>query len=89
MLLSISMSSQFKEDLKKVKKQNKDLSQLKEVINLIANNTELDIKYRNHKLLGSYVNNLELHIQPDWLLIYQIVENELYLVRTGSHAELF
>ena len=31
----------------------------------------------------------EAHIEPDWLLIYRITGNELRLVRTGSHSDLF
>ena len=29
------------------------------------------------------------HVEPDRLLIYRIAGNELGLVRTGSHADLF
>ena len=33
----------------------------------------------------------ELHIEPDWLLVYQIQKSELILrlVRTGTHSDLF
>ena len=42
-------------------------------------------------LLGGYAGFHECHITPDWLLIYQIYEEELYLLlsRTGSHSDLF
>ena len=42
-------------------------------------------KKRGYNLAGKK----ECHILPDWLLIYQINGNELYLVRTGTHADLF
>ncbi|MBO6292417.1 MAG: type II toxin-antitoxin system mRNA interferase toxin, RelE/StbE family [Selenomonas sp.] len=31
------------------------------------------------------------HIEPDWLLVYQIIEDRLVLklMRTGSHSDLF
>ncbi|MCU0288190.1 MAG: type II toxin-antitoxin system YafQ family toxin [Acidobacteria bacterium] len=40
---------------------------------------------------GNWKDHMECHIEPDWLLIYRIDRkyNELILVRTGSHSELF
>ena len=51
--------------------------------------TPLPPKNKDHPLLGNYTGNRECHITPDWLLIYRINNNELYLVRTGTHADLF
>ncbi|MGB5158487.1 type II toxin-antitoxin system YafQ family toxin [Desulfobacterium sp. N47] len=28
-------------------------------------------------------------MEPDWILIYRISADDLYLERTGSHSELF
>lgn len=86
----ISMSSQFKKDLKKVIKQRKDLVKLQNVITFIALAKPLPKKYHNHQLTGNYAGCYECHIAPDWLLIYRI-DNDilmLYLLRTGSHVEL-
>ena len=44
---------------------------------------------RDHLLIGDYKDHRECHISPDWLLIFQVSESELTLVRTGSHSELF
>jgi mRNA interferase YafQ len=44
---------------------------------------------RNHSLSGDRTHHLECHIAPDWLLIYKIENDELFLVRTGSHSDLF
>ena len=53
--------------------------------------SEMCIRDRDHILLGDYAGFHECHITPDWLLIYQIYEEELYLLlsRTGSHSDLF
>lgn len=50
----------------------------------------LTIKYQG-QFKKDYNGMRECHIEPDWLLIYQIVRNELILnlVRTGSHSDLF
>ena len=83
----------FNKGLKKIKKQNKNLDELIQVIEKLANYEELDSKYRNHYLIDNktYKNCLECHIGPDWLLIYKYVENKLVLVlfATGSHSDLF
>ena len=89
----VDSTSRFNKNYKIIKKQGKDLSKLKYVINELANGNELDIKYKNHKLINDkiYYDCYECHISPDWLLIYKI-ENEqliLLLFATGSHSELF
>ena len=50
---------------------------------------KLERKYKPHPLSGTWSRYMECHIEPDWLLIYQLTEIELRLVRTGSHADLF
>lgn len=87
--LKVKPSKQFNKDLKKIKKQNKNLTLLINVVQIIASGYSLDVRYKNHKLSGNYNGYSELHIQPDWLLIYKVVNGTLYLVRTGSHSELF
>ncbi|NWO18233.1 type II toxin-antitoxin system RelB/DinJ family antitoxin [Leptotrichia sp. oral taxon 223] len=49
------------------------------------------IKNKDHKLVNNYDGARECHITPDWLLIYEIVEDKLMLIllASGSHSELF
>lgn len=86
-------SIKLKKSLKKMQKQNKDLDELLDVVDKLAQKEELDPKYRNHKLKDDkyYKNCSECHIRPDWLLIYQYNDNELLLLlmNTGSHSDLF
>lgn len=84
-----SYTSQFKKDYKKAQKSNKKIAILKEVTNLLATNQKLPTKYRDHKLIGQYINCWECHLEPDWLLIYSFTKEELILIRVGSHSELF
>lgn len=62
-----------------------------EVIEILANGGKLDAKYRDHDLSGNYKGTRECHIEPDWLLIYEIKEDILVLMlsRTGTHSDLF
>jgi mRNA interferase YafQ len=49
----------------------------------------LPIRYRDHALTGNWIGHRDCHIQPDWVLIYQITDDTLILERTGTHSDLF
>ena len=85
----IQASSQFKKDLKRIKKQGRNLNLLTEIVEQLQQDLPLDTKYRDHALIGNYNGSRECHIQPDWLLIYRKIETILRLERTGSHSDLF
>ncbi len=89
----IKYTTEFKKNYKKIKKQGKDVEKLKVVVSRLADDDYLEEKYKNHILTDSkhYKNCGECHIEPDWLLVYQYIDNELILVlvATGSHSELF
>ena len=91
MKYDIEFTGSFKKDLKRAKKQNKELDKLFKVIENIANGEKLDEKYRDHALKGKYEGCRECHVEPDWLLIYEIYDNILMLMlyRVGSHSDLF
>ena len=86
---SIFETSQFRKDLKKLKKRGKDLQKLKEVVRQIASGGPLDARHRDHALIGSLRGSRDCHVEPDWLLIYRNDEGSLYLERTGTHSDLF
>ena len=90
-MLDIVLSNQFKKDLKLMNRRGFNLDLLDAVVNKLANNEELDEKYYDHALTGNYIGFRECHIKADWLLIYRINNNELYLFlsRTGTHSDLF
>ena len=91
MSLIIENSNKFKKDLKRLRKQGKNFRKLENVVRLIANREKLTIKYQDHALTGNWTGHRECHIEPDWLLIYQVFDdkNMLHLVRTGTHSDLF
>lgn len=91
MKYTIKFTTQFKRDLKLAKKQNKNIDKLFEIIEILANGNQLPAKYSDHELTGNYKDTGECHIEPDWLLIYEIREEILVLMlnRVGSHSELF
>ena len=91
MKYEIKLTAQFKKDIKLAKKQKKNLDKIFLVIDKIANGEKLDEKYKDHELSGNYKGVRECHIEPDWLLMYEIVDDILVLVlnRVGSHSDLF
>ena len=90
-MYKVKFTGQFKKDLKLAKKQGKNLDTLFNVIKVLEKGKKLDDKYRDHSLSGKYKGTRECHIEPDWLLVYEIIDNVLVLVlyRLGSHSELF
>lgn len=77
--------------MKLAKKQGKNIDKLFDVISTIAEGKKLDEKYRDHNLSGDYAGCRECHVEPDWLLIYEVMDNILVLMlyRVGTHSELF
>ena len=69
----------------------KNLDKLFSVINTLANGETLNAKYKDHDLMGNYKGTRECHIEPDWLLVYEIKDDVLVLMlyRLGTHSELF
>jgi len=69
----------------------KEIPKLQIILELLTAGEALPASYRDHNLTGNYVTRRECHIEPDWLLIYRVNEEEklIELVRTGSHSELF
>ena len=90
-ILQIVQHNSFKKDFKLLIKRGYDKNELFEVIDLIAAQEPLPPKYKNHKLVGISYEFMECHIRPDWLLIYKvdIEQGIVYLVRTGTHSDLF
>ena len=88
-MLDFRYSSQFKKDIRRLKRQGKDLEKLREAILFLAKGVAQPAYYLDHSLLGQWNKYREIHIENDWILIYRKTEKELLLVSTGSHSELF
>ncbi len=91
MKYEIRPTTKFQKDLKRAQRRGYDISRLTEVIKILAAGETLPAKYKDHNLSGDFIGCRECHITPDWLLIYEIVEESLilYLTRTGTHSDLF
>lgn len=85
----VNQTSQFKKDIKRLKKRGKNLEKLGDVVRLLAADEPLEEKHRDHALVGRWVGSRDCHVEPDWILIYRNEPDSLYLERSGSHSDLF
>ena len=87
---ALSFTKQYKRDFKLLVKRGVDVEEIKKVITLLAKDIPLDPKYLDHPLQGDKNNTRDCHVQNDWVLFYRKKgKDELQLVRTGAHADLF
>jgi mRNA interferase YafQ len=87
----IKPTSKFQKDMKRMIKRGYDIRELTRIIEKLAQGEKLPEKNSDHGLSGILHTKRECHIKPDWLLIYEIsgCDMILYLIRTGSHSDLF
>ena len=90
-MYKIVYTNRMKKDVKQAKKRGKDISKLTNVLSLLQLNERLPEEYKDHQLSGDLKDFRECHIEPDWLLMYQIFEDTLILsaTATGTHTDLF
>ena len=89
--MKISRHKQFKKDFAKHFKTMKD-KHFQDFINdisILANGNKLPQKYKDHQLKGDFSKYREFHIGGDLLVIYTIENDIIYLLRIGTHSELF
>jgi len=85
----IRQQAQFDDDLKRQRRRGRDIEELIAVVELLAESGDLPEGYRPHQLSGEWKGVWECHIETDWLLIYEVTSDEVLLIRTGTHPELF
>jgi mRNA interferase YafQ len=85
----VIQTSQFKKDIKRLKKRGKDLEKLGDVVRLLAADEPLEEKHCDHALIGRWIGSRDCHIEPDWILIYRNEPEALYMERSGSHSDIF
>jgi len=88
-MLIPTFTKQFERDLKRMLKRGKEKEKIKKVLKSLIEEKKLPLNYKDHKLAGSYKGRRECHIEPDWLLIYKLLQKEMIFERTGSHSDLF
>lgn len=88
---TFSRTSQFKKDVKRADKRGKEMAKLKTVLELLIGGGLLPEQLKDHPLRGNFAGSRDCHIEPDWVLIYTLSENDAHVCfeRTGTHSDLF
>ena len=88
--MCLTITAQCKRDMRRAQRRGKDLGKFQDVVKELLAQRPLDVRHRPHRLSGAMSGYWECHIEPDWLLIWDPTDgDELILLRTGSHADLF
>lgn len=82
-------TSKFAKDYARIKKRGKDLEKLKAIVDSLLSGEKLTPRFHDHQLIGECTGCRECHIEPDWLLMYEIQDDDIIFLRTGSHSDLF
>jgi mRNA interferase YafQ len=90
-MLTPQETTRFRRDLRRMRRRGKDVQKLQAIVRLLVQEQPLAPRHRDHPLVGDWLGYRDCHIEPDWLLIYKIDQEEasLTLARTGTHADLF
>ncbi len=97
-MYKVTYSTHFERDIKKCKKRHWDIDALKQAINdlLVSDKVALRTSYRDHALGGDLAGYRAIHIDSAsnppkdiWVLMYRVKDKEIFLVRTGTHAEVY
>ena len=88
-MLSPVYTAQFRRDVQKCQQRGKDMVKLKAAAALLLEQTPLPSQYRDHALKGTWKNRRELHLEPNWLLVYKVAGEHCTFDRTGTHSDLF
>ena len=92
-MLKIKIEKSFKKDIEKAKKSGnyskKDFELLKMIIKDLENEREIKPQYKRHSLKGGMKGYEVVHIKPDWLLVFKIDGEYLYLVMLGKHTQVY
>ncbi len=88
MTFAVKTTTRFDKDYKKSTKRGKNMTKLARLMGELSQHGQVPMQHRPHILSGNWAGVWECHIEPDWLLLYEIHDNEIVLRRTGTHSDL-
>ena len=86
---ALRIGGAFRRDLKRITRRGYDRTRLELITDALRQGEALPSSSHQHPLKGEWKGYWECHVAPDWLLIYKLSDDELFLARTGTHADLF
>jgi len=90
-MFELEYTNSFKKNYKRILKRGYNVELLTELFEQLMMSGNVNAIYKPHKLSGKYSGYWECHIQSDWLLVWDINEQEKYVTLhyTGTHSDLF
>jgi len=88
-MLKPAYTNQFKKELDSMIRRGKDKLKIAAVITALIEQKPLEPKHRDHALTGNFKGRRDCHVEPDWVLIYKVDDDEIIFERTGTHSDLF
>jgi mRNA interferase YafQ len=88
-MLTPEPSTAFRSEIQRLARQGKDITKIFTPLLMLLNAQTLPPQYLDHPLKGSWSGYRDFHVEPNWIVIYRIVDKILILARTGTHVELF
>jgi len=85
----ITQRRQFRNDLGRQRHRSRNIEELIAAVELLAEEGAPRPPIIPTSFPAKRKGVWECHIEPDWLLLYEITETEVLLIRTGSHSDLF
>jgi mRNA interferase YafQ len=82
-------SKKYIRDFKRINSRHYDLELLEEAIRILRSGEPIPPEYDKHPLHGEYKGYSSLTLEFDWRLVYYIKDDCVYLVRTGTHSDLY
>lgn len=83
-------TTRFRHDIRRISKRGFDLELLYTALDILSETSILPQSYKPHPLQGDYLKCVDAHILADWVLIYEILNDTIIVLRrTGTHQDLF
>ena len=86
---TLHTADKFEKEVELAKRRGKNMAKLRAIIDLLITRQPLPREACDHPLKGQWKGCRDLHIEPDWLLIYKVDHDDLWLYRTGTHEDIF
>ena len=90
--MDIIFEKQFVKDTEVCKNRGYNMELLKKAIVILHRKGILPTAYKTHILKGTKYKNkniIDSHLEDDWIILYRAQGNRTYLIRTGTHSDLF
>lgn len=81
-------SARFKRDYKLCKKRGRDMQKMQYILSILALGETIPERYKDHPLKSNWKGYRDIHIEPDWILIYKLEGAVILLAATGTHSDI-